>query len=231
MAMHTAGMKLLPLSALFLVGAFLVGCNNAVDDGKINIFAAASLTDVSSQLDSDANWNLAGSSTLARQIEDGAPCDVYLSADREWVDYLVEKDAASGKPHRFAGNVLVVATSNNISVKSLADLSKFSRVGIADPSVPAGKYARQWIGETQLNLITLGDVRSVQRAIAAGELDAGFVYATDTGDLNTVLTSEISVDYFALIIKDSPQAQAFVDELTIGAGRKMLKLKGFTVDD
>ncbi|MEE9311092.1 MAG: molybdate ABC transporter substrate-binding protein, partial [Planctomycetota bacterium] len=71
----------------------------------------------------------------------------------------------------------------------------------------------------------------VQRAIAAGELDAGFVYATDTGDLNTVLTSEISVDYFALIIKDSPQAQAFVDELTIGAGRKMLKLKGFTVDD
>lgn len=224
--MHTAGMKLLLLLLLFLAG-----CNNAVDEGKINVFAAASLTDVSSQLDSDSNWNLAGSSTLARQIEDGAPCDVYLSANREWVDYLIEKDAASGKPQRFAGNVLVVATSKNISVKSFADLSKLSRVGIADPSVPAGKYARQWIGETKMNLITLGDVRSVQRAIADGELDAGFVYATDTGDLNTVLTSKISVSYFALIIKDSPQAQAFVDELTTGAGREMLKRKGFTVDD
>ncbi|MCF6228521.1 MAG: molybdate ABC transporter substrate-binding protein [Planctomycetes bacterium] len=224
-------MKLLPLSVLFLVGGFLVGCSNAVDDGKIKIFAAASLTDVSSRLDTDANWNLAGSSTLARQIEDGAPCDVYLSANREWVDYLIEKDSASGKPLRFAGNALVVAASENISVKSLADLAKFSRIGIADPSVPAGKYARQWIADTKLTLISLGDVRSVRRAIVSGEVDAGFIYATDARELTTVLTSEISVDYFALIIKDSPQAQAFVKMLTTGVGREMLKRKGFAVDD
>lgn len=229
--MHTVGMKLLLLLVLFLVGVFLVGCSNAVDDSKIKIFAAASLTDVSSQLDTDANWNLAGSSTLARQIEDGSPCDVYLSANREWVDYLIENDSASGKPLRFAGNALVVAAGENVSVKSFADLEKISRIGIADPSVPAGKYARQWIADTKLTLISLGDVRSVRRAIVSGEVDAGFIYATDARELNTVLTSEISVDYFALIIKDSQQAQAFVKMLTTGAGRETLKRKGFTVDD
>ncbi|MHC4841623.1 MAG: molybdate ABC transporter substrate-binding protein [Planctomycetota bacterium] len=221
-------MRFLPLLVLVLVG-----CSKPADDGNLRVFAAASLTDVAQKLDSDAVWNHAGSSTLARQIEDEAPCDVFLSANRLWVDHLVATDAASGKPVRIAGNALILAAAegSNVSANSLTDLSDVGRIGVADPSVPAGRYARDWLGDTKLNLVSLGDVRSVRRAIANDEVDAGFIYATDAGDLKTVLRSDLQVDYFALVIRDSRQANEFISMLQNERSRETLKQLGFTVDD
>lgn len=226
--MQTTRMKLLPLLSLILVA-----CGNQPNDDRLRVFAATSLTEVSANLEPNVSWNLGGSSTLARQIEDGAGCDVYVSANRDWVDYLVDKNVADGTPIRIAGNALVLAVQQSAKTEaaSLAELFGLKRIGIADPSVPAGKYAREWLGETKLNLITLGDVRSVQRAIASGEVDAGFVYATDARELKIVITSEIRVDYFALVIRDSPQAQRFIELLTEGSGRETLRQQGFTIDD
>jgi molybdate transport system substrate-binding protein len=134
------------------------------------------------------------SSELARQIADGAPADVFVSASPEWVDFLRKAEALDGEAIVLARNQLVaiaapgsaLATQGAHDPKALlARLGEEDRVAIADEGVPAGEYARKALAKLGLldayrsRLVGQKDVRAVLRAVEQGELPAGFVYATD----------------------------------------------------
>ena len=134
------------------------------------------------------------SSTLARQIRDGAPADVFLSASPDWVDFLREGGALAGEPIVLARNRLVCVASHGsplaaqgaVDPRALLDrIGAEGRVAIADEGVPAGEYARAALAHLGLldaftpHLVGQPDVRAVLHAVEIGELGAGFVYSTD----------------------------------------------------
>jgi molybdate transport system substrate-binding protein len=163
--------------------------------GSITVFAAASLTDSFKAL-GDAyqkanagptvKFNFAGSPTLVTQIEQGAPADVFASADTANMDKLRTDGFTDGaSPSVFAHNKLeiVVAPGNPKHISGLADLAKPGVIYIsAGPTVPAGKYASQALGSAGVKVTPKSletDVKSVVSKIELGEADAGIVYATD----------------------------------------------------
>ncbi len=143
------------------VGYFLTGL--AADAADITVFAAASLTDSLKQIaaayeknsDDKIIFNFAASSTLARQIEEGAPADIFFSADEAKMNALAKKgliDTATRKSR--LGNVLVVVIPNDsaLEIKSAADLtnSAIKKIALADTkAVPAGVYAKAWLEKQQ----------------------------------------------------------------------------------
>lgn len=132
--------------------------------------------------------NFAGSGSLRQQIEMGSPAEVFVSASIEHVDRLVEAGLVVPEGRRvFARNRLVLV-SRKAGVQSLEDLTAemVTRLAIGDPrSVPAGKYALQWLeakgvwDRIQEKTVLGGDVRQVLSYVQRGEVDAGVVYATD----------------------------------------------------
>jgi molybdate transport system substrate-binding protein len=172
------------------------GDRQGAEKATLVVFAAASTTDVVNELagtyaHARLKASFGASSTLARQINDGAPADVYLSASRKWVDYLKESDALVGEPVVFARNTLVCIVSRNSALAAedaaglRGELSGNDKVAIADEGVPAGDYARQSLAATgdlealRPWMVGQKDVRAVLRAVESGECAAGFVYATD----------------------------------------------------
>ncbi len=120
---------------------------------EIKVFAAASLTDVVNDLKAaleksgeyKVKASFGASSDLARQIIEGAPADVFISADLDWMNKVREKDGLEGKDRVIARNTLVcVAPEGGAKASKPADLKAidFPRIAIADENVPAGKYAR-----------------------------------------------------------------------------------------
>ena len=138
-------------------------------------------------------FNFAGSGELQRQVEFGAPADVFASAGEREMNELEKQgliDAASRAD--FAGNslVLIVPATSAFAATTLGDLARpqFKRIAIGNPqTVPAGHYAQQALqrnrlwGEVQDRLILAENVRQVLEYVAHGEVDAGLVYATDVG--------------------------------------------------
>lgn len=166
------------------------------------MFAAASLidvvNDVKASLEKSGEYKVKTSfgatSDLARQIMEGAPADVFISADLEWMNKVRENDGLDGKDRIIARNTLVcVAPQGGPKAAKPADLkaADFPRIAIADENVPVGKYARAALKFDSLydglksRFIGQKDVRAVLRAVSKGEVDAGFVYATDAAaDVN-----------------------------------------------
>jgi molybdate transport system substrate-binding protein len=172
------------------------------DRQAITVFAAASLTNVLQELGDDftrdtsipIRFAFAASSTLARQIENGAPADVFFSADLQWMDYLQTRNLT--KPdsrHDVLSNqlVLIAPADSKIQLKIaphfalMAALGK-GRLATGDPeSVPAGRYAQEaltnlgiWRGAAK-RLIRADSVRSALAYVDRGEAPLGIVYATD----------------------------------------------------
>ena len=164
----------------------------------VTVFAAASLSGALSEFwpadrHPDISLSFAASSVLARQIEAGAPADIYLSASTEWMDYLQTRgyvDSASRVD--LIGNRLVVIAPRgegfSLALESRTDIgSAFSgRLALGDPDhVPAGIYARQalealgWWPILHTRLAPAGDVRGAVAWVERGECAAGIVYATD----------------------------------------------------
>ncbi len=159
----------------------------ATKAGGITVYAAASLTDVLPRIDSGPKYSFGGSSTLAAQIAQGAPADVFASANTTIPDQLFAKGLVQ-KPVVFTRNrlVLVVPTANPAGIHSVYDLRKQgTKLVIAAPAVPVGSYTRQVLKQLALtgvltNVVSQeSDVRSVLSKVALGEADAGFVYSTD----------------------------------------------------
>ena len=164
--------------------------------GDINLSVAASLREVAKELsDSFAKSNsgvkfqsnFGASGSLAKQIENGAPADLFFSANIEWMDYLKEKKLVDEKSiSTFAYNTLVFVGKPELKVGSLQDVAKLERIAIGSPkSVPAGDYAMQAFKkagiENQLEkkLVMARDVRECLLYADRGEVDGAFVYRTD----------------------------------------------------
>jgi molybdate transport system substrate-binding protein len=196
-----AGCLLLAASLLGQV-ANALGAERPPDDHSIVVFAAASLTDALQELGDDfskssgvaVRFSFAASSTLARQIESGAPADMFFSADLEWMDYLqTRKLIQSGSRHDLLGNrlVLIAPANSTISLKiephfGLAEALGKGRLATGDPdSVPVGRYAR--VSLTALGvwnsvadrIVPAESVRAALAFVDRGEVALGIVYETD----------------------------------------------------
>jgi molybdate transport system substrate-binding protein len=162
--------------------------------GPLVVFAAASLTDVFEQLgddftasqpDVDLTFNFAASSELATQIVEGAPADVFASADERNMTKVVDAGAVAGEPVLFAANRLqiVVAEGNPRGIAALDDLTSGDlTVALCAPEVPCGSYAAQVFEKAGLQPPAASqeqNVRAVVEKVALGEADAGIGYTTD----------------------------------------------------
>ena len=166
--------------------------------GDIHLSAAASLKNALGDIiaefakarpDAVVLTNFGASGALAKQIVQGAPADLFISADDKWVDYLVAEGKGVAESRRvLAGNRLVFAGPQETAVTSLADLSGLQRIAIGSPaSVPAGQYAEQAMQAAGVyeelakakKLVMAQDVRQALLYADRGEVDGAFVYATD----------------------------------------------------
>jgi molybdate transport system substrate-binding protein len=168
--------------------------SGAPPNGTITIFAASSLTNAFDRVGDELTrlypatrytFNYGSSSTLATQIVNGAPADVFASADELNLQKVVDAALVQGPASIFATNRLqiAVAPGNPRRISSLADLARRDLVVVlAAPSVPAGKYALDALGKAGVTLTPASqeiDVRAVLNKVALGEADAGIVYVTD----------------------------------------------------
>ncbi len=166
----------------------------------VTVFAAASLKDVLDEIGreyartgGEARFSYAASSALARQIEQGAPADVFVSADVDWMTYLAERRlvvAASRRDLLSNRLVLIAPADSRTSLKvvrgmPLARALGGRRLAVAGPDVPAGKYARAaltslgtWDGVSG-RLAQAENVRTALQYVARGESPFGVVYDTD----------------------------------------------------
>jgi molybdate transport system substrate-binding protein len=183
---------------LRLVLSFLLLLPFPAAAGEIRVFAAASLTDVIREIgdlhaeshpDIKVIRNFAGSGTLAKQIANGAPADIFLSADPRWIDYLKDEGFIEPESVRlFARNVLVFAGAPDLRIASISDLTRLRRIAIGSPgSVPAGRYSEAALRSAGIyehlldagKLVLAKDVRQALMYADRGEVDGAFVYRTD----------------------------------------------------
>jgi molybdate transport system substrate-binding protein len=228
----------------------LVGLSLAASSGAlaqdVRVSAAASMSNVVDEL--AKVWKADGggtvvasygaSSALARQIENGAPADVFISADLEWMDYVQNKKLVDPATRRIvAANslVLIAPAGSKIAIKvapgmDLAAALGDGRLALADPnSVPAGKYAKAALVKlgvwrsVEAKLASAENVRGALALVARGEAPLGAVYSTDAAaepKIRIVATfpgdSHPAIVYAAAITvtgKDNAKAKAFLDFL------------------
>ena len=229
---------------------------------QVTVMAAASLTDALK--DVSVAWAKAGhkpllmsfgsSSTLARQIEQGAPANVFASADEKWMDYLATRKLIAADTRKdLLGNdlVLVVPATKpqHVTIAPgfdlLGMLGSDGRLSVGDPAhVPAGIYAEQalkklgmWDG-IQPRLARAEDVRAALRFVELGEAPAGIVYATDAAISKGVsvagtfpASSHDPVTYHFAVVKtgDTPEARALMTFLASPPARAIFLRRGFKV--
>lgn len=220
--------------------------------GNLSVSAAASLTDSFKALGASfhnvnpgvtVQLNFAGSPTLVTQIEQGAPADVFASADTTNMDKLRTDGFAAGTPKVFAHNALeiVVGPGNPKGIHALADLARSGVIYIsAGPTVPAGKYAAQALAKAGVKVTPKSletDVKAVVSKVELGEADAGIVYTTDVKAAGAKVdgvpipdSQNVVASYPIAVVKGSKSAaaaQAFVDYVASPAGLATLESFGF----
>ena len=229
---------------------------------EITVFGAASLTDALSEIAAQyeaqtgvvVRLSFASSSTLARQIESGAPAQVYASADVKWMDYLEERDliAAASRVNPIGNRlVLIVPAASSIETVALvpgldlmALLGPDGRIAVGDPAhVPAGIYARQaleYLGlwpQAEPRLARAENVRSALALVQLGETPLGIVYGTDAAvgrDIRVVGAfpeeSHDPIVYPFGIVKGQGEtlARAFLDYATGAPGLEIFERHGFS---
>ncbi|CFX62195.1 Molybdenum ABC transporter, periplasmic binding protein [Syntrophomonas zehnderi OL-4] len=221
------------------------------------VSAAASLTDVLADIEKEYqkehpnvsfDFNLGSSGSLQEQIANGAPADVFISAAKNKMDALEEKDLIVKETRKdVVKNTLVLIVANdNDNIKNFADLENAKTIAMGEPeSVPVGKYATEAL--TSLNLIDklkakmvyAKDVRQVLAYVESGDAEAGLVYQTDANISQKVKVAAVadenlhsSLVYPAAVVKESKnqaEAKAFVDFLSSDKATKLFKKYGFTV--
>ena len=201
----------------------------------------------------DVTFNFGSSGVLQKQIETGAPADVFASAGKVQMDELISSGAVNGAAvSNFASNglVLIVPNDSALSITTLNDLagSAVKRIASGNPkTVPAGAYTAQALAKTNL-IVSLTpkfvfgeDVRQVLDYVMRGEVDAGFVYASDAvaaGDkiriaFKVPASAHDPILYPIGIINNSKHedaAQAFVEFVLGPDGQNILKRHGFSGD-
>ncbi len=220
--------------------------------GDLVVFAAASLTDAFSELgdafaaanpDASVTFNFAASSALVAQIIEGAPADVYASADLTNMARLTDAGASAGEPVVFANNLseIVVAPGNPLGIAGVEDLANGDLiVVVCAPEVPCGTYASQIFDSAGVDAAVDSyeeNVRAVLTKVTLGEADAGIVYATDViaaGDeadgVEIPADLDVVAEYPIAVTADAPNpdaAQAFIDVVLGAEGQAVLASHGF----
>ena len=236
------------------LGSWTPGARAADGPGKplVTVFAAASLSDAFKAIGAafeaahpgvTVQFNFAGSSTLVQQIREGAPADVFASADEANMQKAADAGGLGGPARIFATNRLVIAVpaGNPNHVASLADLTKGGlSLALAAPQVPAGKYAAEAFAKAGLAVPAASqevDVRAVLNKVALHEADAGIVYVTDIraagGKVDAIAIPDphnVTARYPIAVLKAaaSPRdAGSFVDYVVSPAGQAQLTQFGF----
>lgn len=195
-------------------------------------------------------FNFGASSMLARQIEEGAPADLFFSADEAKMDALEKKDLLlQGTRRSLLSNLLVIVVPADASAapKSAADLAKpeFKKLALAETeTVPAGIYAREYLQKLGLwdavkeKVVPTENVRAALAAVESGNVDAGIVYKTDSLISRKVkIAVEIpaaegpKISYPFAVLKSSKQpdrARKFAEYLAGPMARSVFERFGFT---
>lgn len=235
-----------------MIAALLAMASGASSAEKVAVFAAASLKDVmaaaetafEAQNGADVVVSLAASSALAKQIEEGAPAAVFISADQKWMDYVTEKGLADAATQVImARNSLVVAVAADSTLSGeIATILGNEKFAMGDPTgVPAGRYAQAALEKlglwevVKLNAVFAENVRAALAFVDKGELPAAIVYGSDVFVDKKVKVAAAfdagthpDIVYPAAALKDSgDQAAAFVNFLSSPEGQKLFVDKGF----
>lgn len=268
--MNSTTKSALALSGIILASAFLYGCGSAPQKtaekpaqpaaAELTISAAVSLKDALSDIQKNYQtkhpnvklvFNLGASGSLQKQIEQGAPADVFISAAPKQMNELQEKnliDKATLK--NLVENKLVVVVPNNtsLSIAAYDDLAgeNVKRIAIGEPKVvPAGQYAAEALNKLSLwekvqdKIVYAKDVRTVLTYAETGNVDAGIVYKTDAASSNKVKIAATApagshqpIIYPAAVIattKNPQEAAAFLAYLVEPESRAVFEKYGFTM--
>lgn len=231
----------------------------AIAEPKITVFAAASLTNVMSDLAKQyeteklikVQTSFAASSALAKQIENGAPADIFMAADSKWMNYLQEKNAidASTRSNVLGNHLVLIAPKGKKFNVQMDKNFKFAdafygKLCTGDvESVPVGIYAKQalisfnWWDSIKSRIVGTQDVRAALVFVERRECDAGVVYETDAkvSNLVEVVASfpdeshEPIVYPLALVKGAKPEAKDFYDYLKSDKAKAIFKQYGFNV--
>jgi len=238
----------------------------ALEPANLTVFAAASLTDAFNEIGQKFTaehpgvtftFNFAGSQQLAQQLGQGAPADIFASANKKQMDVTIEAGrVVSGTQKTFVRNRLVVVypKDNPAGLTRLQDLAKPGlKLILAAKEVPVGQYALDFLNkaitdtafsptymdEVLKNVVSYEDnVKSVLTKISLGEGDAGIVYTSDVTGENADKVGRLDIPdklntvatYPIAVVKDSAaskQAQAFVDYVLSATGQEVLTRYGF----
>lgn len=211
------------------------------------VLAAASLGQALRDAEPEARHSFAGSNTLAMQIRQGAPADVFASAGASYTRDL-HREGLVERPRLLALNrlALIVPRSNPADVWSAYDLDRDGlKLVVAGPEVPVGAYTRTLLESMGLSRVLENvvseedDVKGVAGKVALGEADAGFVYATDVAPISSrvrrlpiPLVVQPPVRYELAVVRDAPHpaaARAYVERMTGPHGRSALAAAGFAL--
>jgi molybdate transport system substrate-binding protein len=263
----TTRLRTAALPAVLAAAVALAACTPTTDDssatsassadrgrlaGTLTVFAAASLTDVFGDLgdrlsadnpDLDVRFNFAGSSALATQIVQGAPADVFASANQPQMDVVTDAGLQSGNPEVFTGNVLEIAVpaGNPGNVTGIADFADPDlTLAVCAPDVPCGAAAATVFaaaGITAAPDTEEEDVRAALTKVQLGEVDAALVYASDVRSAGSDIEgiefpeAEKAVNEYPICAlaaaPNAAAAQAFVDLVLSDDGQQALAAAGF----
>jgi molybdate transport system substrate-binding protein len=239
------------MMSVWLLGLLLLGSSAMADEVRLSV--AASLRELMGALTEEYaaetdrvrfSSNFGASGTLARQIEQGAPVDLFISANGKWLDYLGEKGLLDKATADLAGNQLVVIGRAPATLTGLDDLLKLERIALVNPkSGPAGEYAEQALAAAglleplQKRLVPVQDVGQAVVLAERGEVDAALVYRTDArlarqtrilyeipGDLHAPVSYPMAL---TLAGRENPAAGLFFDFLRGERARQILARYGF----
>jgi len=242
--------------AISVVALLGVSCGSddapPVGDATLTVFAAASLTAAFTELgdaftaenpDAEITFNFAGSSDLVAQITEGAPVDVFASADLANMAELIDAGLAADDPAVFATNLaeIIVETGNPTGITVVADLADGDLVVVqCAPEVPCGSYAEQIFANAGVEVTPASfeeNVKAVVTKVVLGEADAGIVYRTDViaagADADGVTIGDdlnVVAEYPIVSIADGSNpagARAFIEFVLSPAGREILAAFGF----
>lgn len=244
------------LAALAVLTAFPAPGARAAPESDITIFAAASTSNAITEIveawkaagNGDVHAVFASSGVLARQIDNGAPADLFLSANVKWMDWLAGRGLLADAPVPLFGNTLVLIQPADAAKRlglndSLADALDGERLAIGDPDhVPAGIYARAALermglwAELEPRMVRMQNVRAALLLVERGEAAAGIVYASDAWINEAVRVADSvapkigpPIVYPAAVLRDGKTdvARRFLDYLGTPEARAVFRRHGF----
>lgn len=222
---------------------------------KITVFAAASLTNAMQDIattykDAEIVFSFASSSVLAKQIEQGAPADIFMSADQKWMNYLIEHKVATDKQNLLKNGLVLIAPKQsklekveiNANTDWQAILPKGERLAVGEPDhVPAGLYAKESLTNLGVfdkllpQMAPASNVRDALMLVERNEAALGIVYSTDAkvSDKVKIIGSFPAetftpIEYPITLLK--PEAKEFYQYLSSETAKKIFQKYGFITE-